>query len=78
MCSFDQGPLPPPSLSTQIDTDVIHVNKWMRPSLSIFAYCNLSKTGRWEGLGTRLPIVQNNITAFHHSNPEEGGHNTTL
>ena len=25
-----------------------------RPSPSVFAYCKQSKTGRWEGLGTRL------------------------
>ena len=52
--SFDEGPLPP--LSTQVDTDVIHVIKHTRPSLSVFAYCKRSKTGRWVGLGTRLGL----------------------
>ena len=44
-----------PSWSTKVDTDVIHVIKWTRPSPSVFVYCKQSKTGRWEGLGTRLP-----------------------
>ena len=46
-------------LSTMVDTDVIHMIKWTRPSPSIFAHCKRSKTGRWEVLGTRLvkPIV---------------------
>ena len=30
------------------------MKKWTRPSPSVFAYCKRSKTGRWEGLGTRL------------------------
>ena len=34
--------------------NVIHVIKWARPSPSAFAYCKQSKTGWWEGLGTRL------------------------
>ena len=42
--------------STEVDTDVIHVIKWTRPSPSVFAYCKRSKTGRWEGLGTRLGV----------------------
>ena len=29
--------------------------KWTRPSASVFAHCKSSTTGRWEGLGTRLP-----------------------
>ena len=43
-----------PPLSTYVDTDIINVIKWTRPSPSVFAYCKRSKTGRWEGLGTRL------------------------
>ena len=48
MCSFDRGPLPP--LSTEVDTDVIHMIKWTRPFPSAFVYCKQSKTGWWEGL----------------------------
>ena len=44
---------PYPPLSTKVDTDVIHMIKWTRPFPSVFAYCKRSKTGRWEGLGTR-------------------------
>ena len=44
------------SESPRVDTDVIHVIKWSRPSPSVFAYCKRSKTGRWEGLGTRLGV----------------------
>jgi len=40
--------------STKVDTDVIHVIKWTRPSPSVFAYWKWSKTGRWKSLGTRL------------------------
>ena len=48
MHSFDGGS-PPPPLSTQADTDIIHVIKWTRPLPSVFAYCQQSKTGRcWE------------------------------
>ena len=47
---------PSPPLSTQVDTDVIHVIKWTRPSPSIFAYCKWSKTGQWEGLRMRLNL----------------------
>ena len=61
MRSFDGGPLPPSVyLHVGIDTDVIHVIKWTRPSPSIFAYCKRSKTGRWEGLGTRLHDIHCN------------------
>ena len=38
----------------QVDTVVIHMIKWTRPSPSVIAYCKRSKTGQWEGLGTRL------------------------
>ena len=47
-----QGLLPP--LSTYVDTDIVHVINAPRPPPSIFAYCKCSKTGQWEGLGTRL------------------------
>ena len=30
--------------------------KWTRPPPTVFAYCKRSKTGQWEGLGTRLRI----------------------
>ena len=43
-------------LSTKVDTDVIHMIRWTRPSPSVFAYCKRSKTGWWEGLGMRLDI----------------------
>ena len=33
-----------------VDTDVIHVIKYTRPSPSSFVYCKQSKTGWWEGL----------------------------
>ena len=48
----DQGPLPS---SVYLDRqNVIHMIKWTRPSPSILACCKQPKTGRWEGLGTRL------------------------
>ena len=47
---------PSPPLSTQVDTDVIHVIKWTLPSPSVFAYCKESKTGQWEGLRMRLNL----------------------
>ena len=50
--SFDGGPLP-----ASVDIDVIHVINAPRPSPSISAYCKQSKTGCWEGLGTRLVLV---------------------
>ena len=53
MRPFDQWSLPP-----SVDTDVIHVINDTRPSPSIFAYCKRSKTGRWEGLGTKLCLCQ--------------------
>ena len=43
-----------PPLSTQVVTAVIHVIKWTRSPPSVFAYYKRSKTGSWEGLGTRL------------------------
>ena len=49
MHSFNRGSLPP---SVYLGRQ--NVIKWTRPSPSIFAYCKQSKTGRWEGLGTRL------------------------
>ena len=52
MHPFDQGSLPP--LSTQVDTDVLCVIKWTIPFPSVFVCCKQSKTGQWEGLGTRL------------------------
>ena len=45
---------PSPPLSTLVDTDIIHVIKWTTPSPSVLAYCKRSKTGQWEGQGTRL------------------------
>ena len=46
---------PSPPLSTYTSRqNVIHMIKWTRPSASVFASCKRSKTGRWEGLGTRL------------------------
>ena len=39
MRSFDQGPLPS-SLSTKVDTHVIDMIKWTRPSPSIYAIIN--------------------------------------
>ena len=57
VCFFNQWPLPA-SLSIQVDTDIIHVIKWTRPSLSVFAYW---KMGQWEGLGTRL------LSTYTHS-----------
>ena len=44
----------PPLLSTEVDTDVIHMINDTRPSPSVFACCKRSKTGRLEGLGTGL------------------------
>ena len=38
MNSFDGDPSPPLS-STLVDTDVIHVINYTRPSPSVFAYC---------------------------------------
>ena len=49
MRSFDWGTHPP--LSTKVDTDIIHMIKWIRPSSSIFV---IKKTGWLEGLGMRL------------------------
>ena len=50
--SFDRWPLPP---SVYLGgTDIIHMINDTRPSPSVFAYCKQSKTGQWEGLGTRL------------------------
>ena len=49
---FDQGPLP---LSVYLGRqNMIPMIKWTRFSPSISAYCKGPKTGRWEGLGTRL------------------------
>ena len=63
-----QGPLSPSVyLGRQ---NIIHVIKWTRPSPSIFAYCKRLKTGRWEGLGTRLPLYHIHIGSeniFLHS-----------
>ena len=42
--------------SVYIGRHVIHVMKWTRPSTFGFAYCKLSETGWWEGLGTRLSL----------------------
>ena len=47
---------PSPTLSTQVDTDVIHVIKWTRPSSSILLTASNQKLGQWEGLETRLSI----------------------
>ena len=55
---------PSPPLSTKVDTDVIHMINDTRPSPSIFAYCKQSKTGQWEGLGTRLFTVYTCATAW--------------
>ena len=49
--SFNGGLLP---LSTYEGTNIIHMIKWTRPSPSVFVYCKWSRTGQWEGLGTRL------------------------
>ena len=34
---------PTPPLSTEVDSDVIHMIKWTRPYPSAFAYCKRSK-----------------------------------
>ena len=54
--SFNRGPL-----LYLVDTDIIYMIKWTRPSPSVFAYCKQSKTGWWEDLGTRLD--RNTITS---------------
>ena len=41
-----------------------HVVRFTRPSPSIFAYGKRSKTAAGEGLGTRLAIVSNQVTAW--------------
>ena len=54
--SFDGGPLPP---SVYLGRHCLHsCDKILspRPSPYIFVCCKQSKTGRWEGLGTRLVI----------------------
>ena len=48
--SFDWGP----PLSTQVDTDVIHMIKWTRPSPFVFAYCKWSNTGRNKAVHSRV------------------------
>ena len=48
---------PPPPLSTQVDTDVLHMIKYTRPPPSVFAYCKHLRTGWWEGLGTKLTFA---------------------
>ena len=55
---FQRG-TPPPSvyLGRHWLIHMIHMIKWTRPSPSVFAYCKWSKTGRWEGLWTRLFII---------------------
>ena len=68
-------------LSTQVDTDVIHVIKWTKssrhPLPHYFCILQAIKTGQWEGLGTRLLYMwQSNIipmrisSAQPHSNTE--------
>ena len=47
--SFFQWGIPSPPLFTKVDTDVIHVIKWTRPSPSVFAYCKLSKLDDRDG-----------------------------
>ena len=41
-------------LCQKVDTDIIQVMKATRPPPSVFAHCNQSKSGWWEGLGMRL------------------------
>ena len=54
---FDGGPLP---------RSVYLGRHWCtRPSPSIFAYCRQSKTGRWEGLGTRLAHLHHYGSVTH-------------
>ena len=49
--------------------NVICVIKCTRPSPSVFAYCNQSITGRWEGLGMRLTHTHTHITYLAYSVP---------
>ena len=53
----------PPLCLPGLDTDVIHMIKWTKPFLFVFAYCKRSKTRRWEGLGMRLGTGRNNIVS---------------
>ena len=53
---FRFGTPPPPSVYLHVGRHDIHMIKRARPFLSVFAYCKLSKTGRREGLGTRLGL----------------------
>ena len=49
------GPLPP---SVYLGRHWHHsCDKMDHTSLSVFAYCKRSKTGQWEGLGTRLKTI---------------------
>ena len=45
---------PSPPLCTKVDTDVLHMIKYTRPSPSVFAYCKRSKIGQWKGLRMKL------------------------
>ena len=60
------GPLPPLFIHLGRQ-NIIHMMKWTRPSLSVFAYCKQSKTGWWEGLGTRLDSEHCQFNSFVYS-----------
>ena len=57
----------PPPLYLLGRQNIIHVMKWTRPSPSIFTYCKRSKTGRWEGLETRLKGHHNSHMCIPYS-----------
>ena len=62
-------------LSTQVDTDVIHVIKWTKssrhPLPHYFCILQAIKTGQWEGLGTRLLYMwQSNIIPMRISSAQ--------
>ena len=67
-CYFDGGP---PPLSTQVDTDVIHMIKQTRTSPNIVRQCKRSKTRWWEGLGMHTPQSMTGLPLhinYAHSN----------